>query len=346
MKNSIRVGLAGCGDISHFIAMLARLNPRITFAACAAPGEGHASSFARRHGIRRSFLDYREMIAETPLDAVYLAVPHDLHGPMMLDALERGLHVLCEKPVARTLDEALGVSARARHTGLKVGVNYQYRYDYGCHALAGAGRIGALGELYHGRCNLAWHRDEKYFSGGTWRASLAASGGGTLLIHASHILDILLWSFPSRPVRVQAMIARRRFADVEVEDLAMGAIELTNGSLVQVSSSMIAVPEQPVSIELYGSKGTGLYSGTDYTSRLEFRGARVKRKKPPVRGIHPLSRSLEAFRQWITGGAAYLTPIEESLPVLAVIEAMYRSARTGNKEPVDDRYLEFLRESG
>ncbi len=342
MKNSIRMGLVGCGDISHFIAMLVRLNPRIHIAACAAPGDNHAGDFARRHRIRHSFKDYREMISSVPLDAIYLAVPHDLHHPMMVHALKSGLHVLCEKPIARTLDEALEICAIARRSGLKAGVNYQYRYDYGCHALARAAQSGALGDLYHGSCRLAWHRDEKYFSEGPWRGSMAAAGGGTLLTHASHILDILLWSFPGRPLYVQAMTARRRFVDIEVEDLAMGTVEMENGSLLQVSSSMIAVPEQPVTIGLYGSLGTGLYSGTDYTSKLKFRGIKVKKQKPPVRGIHPLSRSVEAFRRWITGGDEYLTPAAQSLPVFAVIEAMYRSAKSGKKEKVDSRYLEFM----
>ncbi len=346
MKHAVRLGFIGCGDISRFMAMLARINPFVTIAACAAPGEGHASGFAKRHGIRRHFTDYREMISAVPLDAVYVAVPHDLHHAVMLHALESGLHVLCEKPVTRTLDEALDVCARARAAGKKAGVNYQYRYDYGCHALARAARRGALGELYHARCGLAWHREEKYFSDAPWRASVETAGGGTLLTQASHILDILLWSFGARPVRVQAMTAHRRFAGVEVEDLAMGTIEMVDGSLVQVSSSMIATPGQPVTIELYGSRGSALYSGTDYTSRLAFRGARVRKERPPVRGLHPLSRSLDAFRRWITGGPEYLTPVEQSLPVLAVIEAMYRAAKTGGCEAVDGRYLEFMNGEG
>jgi UDP-N-acetyl-2-amino-2-deoxyglucuronate dehydrogenase len=341
MRHAVRLGFIGCGDISRFMAMLARVNPFIRIEACAAPGDGHASGFAKRHGIGRHFTDYREMIEAVPLDAVYVAVPHDLHHSIMLHAISSGLHVLCEKPVTRTLDEALEVCALARATGKKAGVNYQYRYDYGCHALARAARRGALGALYHARCGLAWHRDEKYFSDAPWRASVGAAGGGTLLTHASHILDIALWSFAARPVRVQATSARRRFTNVEVEDLAMGTIELADGSLIQVSSSMIATPEQPVTIDLYGSRGTALYSGTDYTSRLKFRGVRVTRERPPVRGLHPLSRSMDAFRRWITGGPEYLTPVEQSLPVLAVIEAMYRAAKTGEREEVDARYLEF-----
>ena len=71
-------------------------------------------------------------------------------------AIEAGIPVLVEKPVARTLDEGHEIVRRAAAADVRVGVNYQYRYDAGCYALAQAARQGDLGELYYGRCNVPW----------------------------------------------------------------------------------------------------------------------------------------------------------------------------------------------
>ena len=130
---------------------------------------------------------------------------------------------------------------------------------------------------------------------------------------------------------------QKKYLDVEVEDLCLGIIEMENGSALQVSSTMVAAPEQAISIEIYGSKGTGIYKG-GLLPKASFKGVKVKKEMPPVKGVHALFASLEGFRQWIAGTAPYLMPVENSLPVLAAVQALYRSSETGKKEPVDGRY--------
>jgi predicted dehydrogenase len=96
---------------------------------------------------------------------------------------------------------------------------------------------------------------------------------------------------------------------------------------------MVANPEQTLTIELYGERGTGLYTGRPWAS-VRFRGVRPKRARPPVWGLHPLQRSLEAFRRWVMVDRPYLTPADQALPVLAAIDALYRSAESGQREQV------------
>jgi predicted dehydrogenase len=196
-----------------------------------------------------------------------------------------------------------------------------------------AARQGNLGELLYGRCNLPWQRDAAYFEQGPWRGQLARAGGGTLLTQGSHALDLLLWALGGQPVAAQGATARCRFSQVEVEDLALGTVELEGGALVQVSSSMVANPEQALTIELYGERGTVLYTDRPWAP-VRFRGVRPRRARPPVWGIHPLQRSLEAFRRWVVEDHAYLTPADQALPVLAAIDALYRSAQSGQREQV------------
>ncbi len=341
--STLKIAIAGCGDIARFVAVGCLLNRRITAAACMDVDAERARSFARRFRAGRAFDDYDDMLQNAGADAVYLAVPHHLHRPMIEKAIARGLPVFCEKPIATTMDDALAVCRLAREAGVKVGVNYQYRYDTGCYALVAAARSGGLGIPLYGRCNVPWHREAGYFSGSPWHASKEKSGGGTLITQASHIIDIALLALGGEPANVSGEAARRVFTDVEVEDLGMGIVGIAGGALLSITSSMIAVPGRRVTIEIHGSAGTGIYSGSDVMPKVQFLGTRVKKRRPPVRGALALFRSIEGFRRWVVDDVPYLTPAVSSLRALAVVEALYRSAKSGRREAVDDRYREFDR---
>jgi len=330
----LRLGIAGCGWIAGYVALFARLNRRIRLQACCDRIPSQAERFASRYRIPHAYAEFEAMLEREALDAVYLAVPHDLHLEMARVAIEAGRHVLVEKPIARTLAEGQEIARLAREGGVRVGVNYQYRYDPGCYALAMAAQRGDLGRLYYGRCNLPWQRGVDYFQQGQWRSQLARAGGGTLITQGSHVLDVLIWAMGGRPHAALGMTARQEFIQVEVEDLALGTLEMEGGALVQISTSMIAHPEQAITIELYGESGTAIYRNRP-VPHVRFRGAPVKRARPPVWGIHPLQRSLEAFRAWIADDRPYLIPAAEALPVLAAIESIYRSAQSGKRERIE-----------
>jgi len=331
----LRLGIAGCGDISGYTAWFARLNRRIELAACCDIDPQVAGDFAKRHHIANIFGDYSEMLAGINLDAVYLATPHDLHLSMTRQALEAGLAVLCEKPLEASLETARQMLNLVQSSNARVAVNYQYRYDAAAYNLARAAQEGDLGELLYLRANIPWYRQAGYFAtGGAWHHSKARSGGGTLLTQGSHLLDLMLWATSSRPTAAQGYAAKRRFTEVEVEDLAMGIIELENGCALEICSSMIAYPERRATLEIYGSRGSATYS-SGILPRLKWHGLRgIPRRRPPAGGLHALGRSLEAFRQWVMDGKATLNPVEEAYHTLLVIDALYRSAASGKKEAI------------
>ena len=341
MKKKMRVAIVGCGDIARFTAIGFIINNGIRTVACVDKNIDRAKSFSRWFRIPNYFCDYSEMLAKIKPDAVYLAVPHILHKPMIKEALAAGLHVFCEKPITTNMDDAIEVCRLAKETGLRVGINYQYRYDKSCYAMAQAARSGEMGEILYGRCNVPWHRTEKYFSMSPWHKSLETSGGGTLLTQGSHALDVLLWTCGKMPLRAAGMTARKCFKDVEVEDLAMATIELESGVLIQVISSMVAASEQKVTIDVYGSRATALYSGFS-SPKVRFIGARPPRYQVPAKGIHALFRCIEGFRAWVMEDRPFLTPAAQSLPVLAAIEAVYKSAATGKTVDTDLRFLEMI----
>lgn len=329
----LRLALVGCGDIARFVGLFAHLNRHVQPVACCDIRAGRAASFAHHYRIGKMFTDYAKLLEWGEMDAVYLAVPHDLHREMILAALVAGFPVWSEKPLTRTLAEGQEVVRVAQERQLPLGVNYQYRYDTGCYGLARAVQAGHLGEVYSVTCSLVWRRDGGYFRNAPWHASLAQAGGGTLLTQGSHLLDVALWALGSPPVAASGATGQRKFRESAVEDVAVGHVELANGALVQVHSTMAAAASEPLRLDVYGSRGSAHYSNRPWP-HVRFRGLRVRCERPPHRGRHALQRSLEGFRAWLVEGVHYLTPADEALPVLAAVEAIYQSAQSGNRVPI------------
>ena len=326
----LKLGIVGCGDIAGYTALISKLVPQVQLSACCDVNAERAENFAKRHRIPQVFTDYGDMLRKADMDAVYLAVPHNLHYAMILSAVEAEKPVFVEKPVTRTLEE--GIQLVEAVAGQKVGVNYQYRYDKGCYALGRAVQSGDLGKIHSIRINIPWHRTQKYFDGAVWHKTIAQAGGGTLITQGSHFLDIALWSLNEKPVSATGYAKTPRF-DVEVDTLTHGIVETEGGTLINITSSMVAASEQAVTIDVYGEKATAKYKNTPLP-HVKFVGKKVRKQRSPEWGVHALQKSLAGFANWILDDKPYLIPAHETLPVLAAVDGIYRSAQSGKRESV------------
>ena len=333
MMKKLRLAVIGCGDISGFTALVSRLVRPVELAACVDINLDRAQRFARRHHIPHVFTDYQKVLHMDAIDAVYLAVPHNLHYGMILAANEARKHILTEKPLTRTLEE--GKKLAALDAQVKIGVNYQYRYDSACYALARAVQAGELGKIQAVRINVPWHRSADYFNGAAWHKTIAQAGGGTLITQGSHFLDVAFWALNDRAASAMGY-TRSPLFDVEVDTLSHGIVETQRGTLINISSSMVAATEQPVTIEFFGERGTALYRSADVFPSVKFIGVKVKKQHPPLRGVHALQKSLAGFAHWVLDDIPYLTPLPESIPVLEAVDAIYRSAESGKRELVTE----------
>jgi len=329
--NKLSLAIVGCGDIAGFTALVSKLVPQVALSACCDVNKERAEKFAKRHRIPQAFTDYNELLEISSSDAVYLAVPHHLHYEMILSATKRGKPVFVEKPVTRTLAEGKKLVDEIGDT--KVGVNYQYRYDSGCYALARAVQSGALGKIHSMRINIPWHRTQSYFDGAAWHKTIAHAGGGTLITQGSHFLDIALWALGENPVSAMGY-AKTPIFDVEVDTLTHGVVETEGGTLISIASSMVAATEQKVTIEAYGENGTAIYANSPLP-HVKFISVKIQREQPPEWGVHALQRSLVGFANWILNDKLFLTPATSTLPVLAAVDGIYRSASSGQRQRVE-----------
>jgi predicted dehydrogenase len=182
----------------------------------------------------KPYHDYRDLLGEPGLDAVVIATPHYDHTPISIIALERGIHVLTEKPVAVHRKDAHKMNtaydkARENHPKLVFACMFQQR-TYG-HWIKIKKMIdeGELGRLVRATWIITdWFRSQAYYDHGGWRATWRGEGGGALLNQCPHNLDLYQWFF-GMPARVTGFASLGKYHNIEVEDEVTGYLEHEGG---------------------------------------------------------------------------------------------------------------------
>jgi predicted dehydrogenase len=214
----------------------------------------HLASAVDAFGLE-GFDDAQTMFASGSIDAAMIATPHTSHPQLMIQAMEHGLHVLCEKPVAITASAAQQMNdAAERHPRLKFAVMYQFRSFSkwrAIHQLIEDGRLGALQRVTW--IATSWFRPQAYFDSASWRATWAGEGGGLLMNQLTHNLDMLCW-LTGMPSRVTARLGLGKFHDIEVDDEVVALLDYPNGATGMLYGSTGEAPGCD-RLELIGDRG-------------------------------------------------------------------------------------------
>lgn len=235
----LRVGIIGAGGISraHIFGYLAFTQDCEVVALC---DIDLAKAAARRDefGLTGATLyaDPATMLAAEALDLVSITTPPSAHAPNTIWALEAGVHVLVEKPMAPSLEECDAMIAAQQASGRLLGVVAQNRFRDDMVIVKEALDSGLVGSISHVQVNSAWSRSLPYYDL-WWRGTWASEGGGCTLNHAIHHIDLTLWLL-GRPKAVTAVLANAQHDNAEVEDLSV-AILSYDRALAEITSSVV-----------------------------------------------------------------------------------------------------------
>ncbi|HLT66590.1 MAG TPA: Gfo/Idh/MocA family oxidoreductase, partial [Microbacterium sp.] len=235
----LRIGIIGTGGIAD-----AHINGYLAFpdeCEIVALGDvvpGKAAQKAESFGLDRAaaYDDPFAMLAEADIDLVSVATPPSTHAALAIAALDAGVHVLVEKPMAPSLDECDAMIAAQKRSGKLLSVVAQNRFRDDLAALKAVVDSGLLGSISHVRVDSAWWRGLPYYDL-WWRGTWEKEGGGSTLNHAIHHIDLLLWLL-GRPSEVTAMLANAQHDNAEVEDLSVAVFRYGRG-LAQLTSSVV-----------------------------------------------------------------------------------------------------------
>ena len=247
----VKLGLVGLGKmgISHFA--IANSHPEAAVSVCDASGT--VLDVLAKYAGAPVWRDYDAMLAEAGLDAVIIATPSRLHAPMVRKALERGLHVFCEKPFTLDWRESEALAALAAEKRLVGQVGYHYRYVGAFQEMKRLVDAGAIGAVTHVLAE-AYGPVVLKPKGSTWRTD-RAEGGGCLYDYAAHPVNLLNWCF-GLPAQVTGTILNPIFsADTDDEVYATFGYEGGMSAHLSVNWSDESFRKMSTKITLTGTRG-------------------------------------------------------------------------------------------
>jgi predicted dehydrogenase len=331
VAGKVRIGLIGAGGIAGAHVAGYRLNPdTVEFAAIADPVRESAEKRRGDDAGIRIFSDYRDMIAAGGLDAVDICLPHHLHADAVIAAADAGLHVLCEKPLCLTLDEAAAIATAAERNGVTIMCAHNQIFAPAVAAAKALAESGALGRVYEVRTTDSFYNDFTLENMG-WRARSATSGGGELIDTGYHPLYLLQHLAGGTPTEVAAMLSRHRLEFMEGEDSAQVLVRYDNGVVGHVTTSWAYEPAVGTEkFSLVGEKGSLSSDGTTLVSRLRGEEPVTRTFEP----VHEFAAEVAHFAECLREGRRPIQTHVEGIDVLGVILAAYESASTGAIAPV------------
>jgi predicted dehydrogenase len=278
---SLRVAVIGAGWAGEQHLAAYDAHPGVEIVGLAGLEEARRAALAARYGIERHVAEWEELLEFDGIDAVSVGVPTFLHAPIAITALERGLHVLSEKPMALNAAEAQTMvdAARAANRVLDVGFNHRQRGDI--LKLAEVVRTGRLGQVYYAKA--WWLRRTGIPKAGSWFTASELAGGGPLVDIGVHVLDYALHVLGSPVVTAVSastydLLGSSGFgfspdstktgegAAFDVEDLATAFMRLHDGGTLLVEASWAAhrTDGDQFGITLYGTEGGAELIVDDY----------------------------------------------------------------------------------
>ena len=228
----IRLGVIGVGNMGseHCRNILSGRCPEIKVTAAADLREDRRIWAAKHLPGAEIFSSGSELIRSGSCDAVLVCVPHYSHEALTVEALERGLHVLCEKPAAVSLSAAKRMAAAAEKYGKCLSFMFNQRTNCTYRAIHEAVVSGIFGRLKRFSWTVTdWYRTQQYYDSGTWRATWAGEGGGVLLNQCPHQLDLMIW-LCGMPTLVDAKCHIGKWHHIEVEDDVSAYLEFPGGA--------------------------------------------------------------------------------------------------------------------
>lgn len=346
----------GFGQTVHLPGL--REHPKTEVVALYNRDRTKAQTLANSHSVPHACDRLADLLALPEVDAVALSTPPFLHYPMAMDVLQAGKHLLLEKPTTLTLAEAQALAALAEQKGLVTAMDFEYRFVPAWQYLHEQLAKGYVGRPY--LVKLDWLMQSRADKTRPWNwYAQAAQGGGALGALGSHSFDYIDWLLGALCGPVQAIsarlftaIAQRRDPDsgemrpVDADDTCLIALEMADGTPVQISLSSVSRNGRGHWLEVYGDRGTlvlGSANQKDYVHGFQLRGAlageslsdmpipeRLAFEKNYMDGrLAPFIRVVD---HWVTGieqGRSFAPSLDEGVASQRLMDLAQRSHQMG-----------------
>ncbi len=350
----IRIGIIGTGNLAIHHARNYNDVPGVTLAACCDLNRERAEEFAKTHGVEKVYDTFEELVKDPTLDAVSVVTWNNAHCPATVAALEAGLHVLCEKPMALNAEEGKRMQAAAEKSGKLLMIGFVRRFGVNAEIAKSYVESGALGNVYYAKTRCIRRCGNPL----GWFADKARSGGGPLIDLGVHMIDLArylmgkpcavsAYGFTNSAIGPQENIkhhARYTSKDPlktsDVEDFASALVRFDNGAALQVEVSFNAhIEKDELTLEILGDKG-----GMTIEPELQLHTVQndLLSNVTPVYSVPRdafaafFKKEIEHFVACVRGEEKNcLNPAEDGVELMKILDAIYKSAEIGGEVKID-----------
>jgi len=355
MDNKLKVAIIGCGSISneHIKAYIA--NERVELYAFCDLDEKILEKKAKMHNIDKTFTDFNEMLKLKEIDAVSVCTWNAAHAKCAIAALNAGKHVLCEKPMAMSKEEAVAMKEAADKNGKLLMIGFVRRFGNDCVIVKDFVDNGFFGDIYYSKATYF----RRHGSPGGWFGDKSLSGGGPLIDLGVHVIDFTRYVMGNpKPVSVfgatfDKLGSRKDVKtsvdyssagasedDVfDVEDLATALIRYDNGAVLSIEASFSLNIEKPrSSIEFFGTKaGAKLEPDLKIYQNINGYLANVDFATPTELSFDNLFEGeINHFVSCVMDNIPCKSPAEDGIAIMSILDAIYKSAKTGHEVIINE----------
>lgn len=257
----IKLGILGCGRISHkHLKAIIELSDQIELVAVFDIVESLANSLKEEYELSVegakvvAYSNYSDFIENNNIDAVTIASISGLHVKHAIDCLNNGKHVIIEKPMALTVEDAEEIIRVGKENNKKISVSHQNRFLPVNQQIKAAIDQGKFGKIISGSARTLWARDDEYYRQASWRGTKDLDGG-TLMNQCIHNIDLLQWLLGD-VVKVSAELDTF-IRDIETEDFGAILLRFATGTIGIIEGSVCVYPRNlEESISIFGENGT------------------------------------------------------------------------------------------
>ncbi len=328
-QDKLRWGIISTAAIgaNHVIPAMLQ-SSRLSVDAIASRDAAKAEDAAKALGIPKSYGSYEALLADPEIDAIYNPLPNHLHVPVTIQALEAGKHVLCEKPIALDAKEAAQLIEARDRTGKQVAEAFMVRHHPQWLRAKALVDDGVLGRVRAIQTMFSYYNDDAANV-----RNMADIGGGALYDIGCYAILTSRFIFGREPVRVVSLIEVD--PTFKTDRLASAIVDYGDGDRLVFTCATQLVPHQSVAI--MGTKKSVTVEipfNQDPTRPARLRiddGGYIKGAAPQYEDLEPANQYMlqaEAFGEGVAKGSL-LYPIEDAVKNMAVIDALFESARTG-----------------
>ena len=331
----IHIGLIGGGNITETHARAAHAIPGVEISAIHGSNAGKVNKLCREYG-GKAYQDFNAFLVHRPMDLVVIGSPTHVHAEQGIAAAGQGFHVLTDKAIDISTVRADALIEATDRAHVKLGVIFQDRAQAEIRQLKDWIDQGLLGKIILVDAKVKWWRPAEYYNDSRWRGAPYEHGGGMLINHAIHTLDLLLWLLGD-VAKLQASLTTK-LHKVPFEDTATALLEFANGASGVFQATTAAYPGYPRRVEITGTEGTvilehdrviaaNLRNPPPGMKAVAAPDTNASASSPVVSDIRGHQAVLEDFLKAIKENGKPLCDGREGRRSVALIEAMYRAAK-------------------